>query len=88
MNNYRLTGATLYATMEPCPMCAGALVHARISRLVFAARDEKWGACGSVMQVLEPGRLKHDIEVVPGVLAEESAVLLRAFFRARRAGGA
>ena len=53
--NYRLPGATLYVTMEPCPMCAGAIVHARIARLVFGAADEKWGACGSVMQVLETG---------------------------------
>lgn len=82
--NYRLTGATLYATMEPCPMCAGALVHARVARLVYGAPDHRWGACGSVMQVLAPGRLNHDVEVVAGVLADASAALLRDFFRARR----
>jgi len=82
--NYRLTGATLYATLEPCPMCAGAIVHARIRRVVFGARDEKWGACGSVFDVLEPGRLNHDVEVTPGLLATEAAALLKAFFRARR----
>ena len=82
--NYRLTGATLYVTMEPCPMCAGAIVHARIARLVFGATDEKWGACGSVMQVLEPGRLNHEVAVTRGVLGDESARLLRDFFRARR----
>ena len=61
--NYRLAGATLYVTMEPCPMCAGAIVHARVARLVYGAADEKWGACGSVMQVLEPGRLNHDVTI-------------------------
>ena len=83
-DNYRLTGATLYVTMEPCPMCAGAIVHARIARVVYGAADEKWGGCGSVLDVLAPGRLNHDVTVVPGVLAAESAALLRAFFQARR----
>jgi len=82
--NYRLPGATLYATMEPCPMCAGAIVHARIARVVFAARDEKWGAAGSVFDILGAGRLNHRPEVLAGVLAADSAELLRAFFRARR----
>jgi len=82
--NYRLPGATLYATMEPCPMCAGAIVHARIARVVFAAHDEKWGAAGSVFDILGAGRLNHRPEVLAGVLAEDSAEMLRAFFRARR----
>lgn len=82
--NYRLTGTTLYVTMEPCPMCAGAIVHARVARVVFGAADERWGACGSVFHVLEPGRLNHDVVLEGGVLAAESAALLHAFFRARR----
>jgi tRNA(adenine34) deaminase len=82
--NYRLTGSTLYATLEPCPMCAGAIVHARIARVVFGAVDERWGACGSVFHVLEPGRLNHDVALHGGVLGNESAALLREFFRARR----
>ncbi len=82
--NYRLTGATLYVTMEPCPMCAGLIVHARVARVVFGARDEKWGACGSVLHVLEPGRLNHDVAVEGGLLGDASAALLREFFRARR----
>jgi tRNA(adenine34) deaminase len=82
--NYRLTGSTLYVTMEPCPMCAGAIVHARVARVVFGAADERWGACGSVFHVLEPGRLNHDVALLGGVLAAESAALLRAFFKARR----
>lgn len=85
VGNYRLGGATLYVTMEPCAMCAGAIVHARIARVVFGARDEKWGGCGSVFNVLEPGRLNHDVVVEEGLLAEESAQMLKAFFRARRA---
>jgi tRNA(adenine34) deaminase len=82
--NYRLTGTTLYVTMEPCPMCAGAIVHARVARVVYGAADERWGACGSVFHVLEPGRLNHDVELLGGVLAAPSAALLRAFFKARR----
>lgn len=82
--NYRLTGSTLYVTMEPCPMCAGAIVHARIARVVYGADDERWGACGSVFHVLERGRLNHDVALLGGVLAAESAALLRAFFKARR----
>jgi PncC family amidohydrolase len=82
--NYRLPGTTLYVTMEPCPMCAGAIVHARIARVVFGARDEKWGAAGSIFEVLGSGRLNHRPEVSEGVLAEASAEMLRAFFRARR----
>ncbi len=82
--NYRLPGTTLYATMEPCPMCAGAIVHARVARVVFGAPDERWGAAGSVFDILGAGRLNHRPEICAGVLAEESAEMLRAFFRARR----
>ncbi len=84
VDNYRLTGATLYVTMEPCPMRAGAIVHARIARLVFGAADEKWGACGSVFHVLEKGRLNHDVAVEGGLLAQQCAAMLREFFRGRR----
>lgn len=84
--NYRLIGTSLYVTMEPCPMCAGAIVHARVARVVFGAADERWGACGSVFHVLEPGRLNHDVQLLGGVLAAPSAALLRAFFQARRGG--
>ncbi len=84
LGNYRLNGCTLYVTLEPCAMCAGAIVHARIERLVFAAADPKAGACGSVLSVLNHPRLNHRIEVERGPLAEESAELLRAFFRDRR----
>jgi tRNA(adenine34) deaminase len=82
----RLTGATLYVTLEPCAMCAGAMVHARIRRLVFAAADPKTGMCGSLGNIVQDARLNHRVEIGSGVLAEESAALLRAFFRARRRG--
>ena len=88
LGNYRLPGCTLYVTMEPCPMCAGAAVHARIARLVYGARDPRWGAGGSVFDILRSARLNHRVEVVGGVLAAESAALLGAFFRARRGGRA
>ena len=82
--NYRLTGTTLYATMEPCVMCAGAIVHARIGRVVYGAADERWGGAGSVFDVLGCGRLNHRPAIRGGVLARESAQLLLEFFRARR----
>jgi tRNA(adenine34) deaminase len=82
--NYRLTGCTLYVTLEPCAMCAGAMTHARIARLVYATADPKAGACGSVLEVLNHPRLNHQMQVEPGILAEQSAELLRSFFRARR----
>lgn len=82
--NYRLPGATMYVTLEPCPMCAGALLQARISRLVFGAPDPRTGACGGVMDLLRDRRWNHRVDVVGGVLAEESAALLRAFFAVRR----
>ena len=82
--NYRLTGTTLYATMEPCVMCAGAIVHARIARVVYGAADERWGGAGSVFDILGCGRLNHRPVIRGGVLAHESAHLLLEFFRARR----
>ena len=82
--NYRIEGATLVVTIEPCLMCIGAAVHARIARLVFGALDPKSGAAGSLYNVPEDLRLNHRIEVIPGVLAEESRKLLQDFFRMRR----
>jgi len=82
--NYRLPGATLYVTLEPCAMCAGALVHGRIRRIVFAATDPKAGAGGSVMQILDHPQLNHRCEIEGGVLAEEASEKLTRFFRARR----
>jgi tRNA(adenine34) deaminase len=84
LGNYRLTGCTLYVTLEPCAMCAGAMIHARIDKLVFAADDPKAGACGSVLSVLNHPKLNHQMWAERGILAEESAELLRAFFRERR----
>lgn len=84
LGNYRLIGCTLYVTLEPCIMCAGAMVHARIDRLVYGAPDPKTGAAGSVFDVFESGRVNHVVTVEKGLLAEESARLLRGFFRARR----
>jgi tRNA(adenine34) deaminase len=84
VGSYRLTGADLYVTIEPCLMCAGALVHARIARLVFGAREPRAGAVASMLRALELPHLNHRVEVVEGVLAEEASALLRAFFAARR----
>jgi len=84
LNNYRLTGCELYVTLEPCAMCAGAMVHARLARLVYAASDPKAGAAGSVLEVLNHPRLNHQMAVTAGVMAEDSAALLREFFRERR----
>lgn len=83
-----LDGCTLYVTLEPCPMCAGALVLARLDRLVFGAFDVKAGAAGSLYQIPEDRRLNHAVETISGVEAEASADLLRAFFRSRRVGPA
>ena len=85
LTNYRLPGCTLYVTLEPCAMCAGAIQHARIARLVYGAPDPKTGACGSVVNLFDEARLNHHAEIVGGVLAEECGDLLRAFFAARRA---
>ena len=82
--NYRLNGCTLYVTLEPCAMCAGAMIHARIDRLVFAASDPKAGACGSVLSVINHPGLNHRMWVEQGTGAEASAELLRSFFRERR----
>ncbi len=82
--NYRLEDCTLYVTLEPCAMCAGGILHARIARLVYAASDPKAGACGSVLSVMNHPQLNHKVEVVSGLLAEECGALLTNFFRARR----
>ncbi len=87
LGRWRLTGCTLYSTLEPCAMCAGAAVLSRIDRLVFAARDPKAGACGSVLDVAANRRLNHRIPVEAGLMACEAEKLLRDFFRARRAVG-
>jgi tRNA(adenine34) deaminase len=84
IDNYRLTGTTLYVTLEPCAMCAGAMVHARVARLVYAAIDPRAGAAGSVFNVVQSPALNHRLEVVPGVLADDCGSLLRDFFVARR----
>jgi tRNA(adenine34) deaminase len=85
ISNYRLTGTTLYVTLEPCAMCAGAIIHARVERVVFGAYDPKGGAAGSVFQVLGTDRLNHKVEVEGGVLAEECGAMLRDFFARKRA---
>jgi tRNA(adenine34) deaminase len=85
LDNYRLLGTTLYVTLEPCAMCAGAMVHARVQRLVYGATDPRAGAAGSVFNVVQNPALNHRLEVVPGVRAEDCGVLLRSFFVARRA---
>lgn len=82
--NYRLNNCILYVTLEPCAMCAGAMIHARLERLVYAADDPKAGAAGSVLSVLNHPRLNHQIEVSSGTLALEAGEMLRAFFRERR----
>jgi tRNA(adenine34) deaminase len=84
LRNYRLPGCTLFVTLEPCAMCAGAILHARIARLVYATPDPKAGACGSVLSVIDHPALNHRVAVTNGVLAEESSALLTSFFRARR----
>lgn len=84
LGNYRLIGCTLYSTLEPCAMCAGAILHARIARLVYATPDPKAGACGSVLTVMNHPKLNHQVEAVQGVLAEECGKMLTEFFRARR----
>ncbi|NLX12477.1 MAG: nucleoside deaminase [Phycisphaerales bacterium] len=87
MGSWRLEGCTLYVTLEPCVMCAGAIVLARIERLVFGAFDPKAGACGSVYNVVEDGRLNHRVNVTHGVLADSCADLLSRFFATQRAKG-
>jgi len=82
--NHRLTGATLYVTLEPCAMCAMAIVHARVARLVYAASDPKTGACGSVFDLLGDARHNHRVEIHGGVLAREASIRLTNYFRAKR----
>ncbi|WP_446743280.1 tRNA adenosine(34) deaminase TadA [Silvibacterium acidisoli] len=82
--NYRLTGCELYVTLEPCSMCAGAMIHARLGKLVYGAADPKAGAAGSVLEVLNHPKLNHQMPVTAGCLAEECGTILRDFFRARR----
>jgi tRNA(adenine34) deaminase len=84
LHNWRLTGTTMYVTLEPCAMCAGALVLGRVDRLVYGATDPKAGACGSVLDLVRDTRLNHRLEVIAGVLAQECGDLLREFFEAKR----
>ena len=84
VGDWRLTDAVLYVTKEPCPMCAGAIVQARIPHLVYGAPDEKAGAAGTLFNVCQDDRLNHCLEITSGVLADESVAILRAFFQARR----
>jgi tRNA(adenine34) deaminase len=84
LGNHRLSGCTLFATIEPCSMCAGALIHARIARLVYGAADVKAGAAGSVLEVLNHPRLNHKLEVTAGVLKERCSEILQDFFRRKR----
>jgi len=85
LGNYRLPGCTLYVTLEPCAMCVGAMLHARIARLVYGAADAKTGACGSVIDLFSEPRLNHHATVTAGVMAEECGALLREFFAGKRA---
>lgn len=82
--NYRLPGTTLYITIEPCSMCAGAIVHARIERVVFGAREPRAGAVGSVLNLLQNPQFNHQVDTESGILAEECGQILKDFFRARR----
>lgn len=84
VGNYRLPGCVLYVTLEPCVMCTGAIMHARIARVVFGARDPKTGAAGSVVDLYGENRLNHHADIVGGILAEECGALLSSFFAARR----
>jgi len=82
--NYRLADSTLYVTLEPCAMCAGAIVHARIDRVVYAAHDPRTGAASSVFQLLDNSNLNHQCEIISGIYAEESSLMLKHFFRKKR----
>jgi tRNA(adenine34) deaminase len=84
LGNHRLSGCVMFATIEPCAMCAGAMMHARLSRLVYGAGDPKAGAAGSVLQVLNHPGLNHRMEVAAGVLADQCSEILRSFFQSRR----
>jgi tRNA(adenine34) deaminase len=87
IGNYRLTGCSMYVTLEPCAMCAGAIMHARIARLFYGAADPKTGACGSVVDLLAEARLNHHTEAAGGLLASESSGILSEFFASRRGAG-
>ena len=87
LKTWRLSGTTLYVTKEPCPMCAGALAHVRVDRIVFGVSDPKAGACGGAFQLFDLPGLNHRCEITPGVLRDESLALLQEFFRKRRAEG-
>lgn len=84
LNNYRLPGCVLYVTLEPCVMCAGAMLHARLARVVFGAQDPKTGAAGSILNLFQERRINHQTELHGGVLAEECGTLLSSFFASRR----
>jgi tRNA(adenine34) deaminase len=84
LGNYRLPGCVLYVTLEPCAMCVGALVHARVARIVYGAPDPKTGACGSVFDLASNAKMNHQIELTRGVLGDDCAALLKRFFAARR----
>ena len=88
LGNHRLAGCVLYATIEPCAMCAGAMIHARIAKLVYGASDAKAGAAGSVLEVINHPCLNHKMEVVSGVLADHCSLILKNFFALRRSGSA
>jgi tRNA(adenine34) deaminase len=88
LGNYRLPGCELYVTLEPCVMCSGAMMHARLARVVYGASDPKTGACGSVVDLFEHAQLNHHAETVGGVLADDCAGMLKDFFAARRAAAA
>jgi tRNA(adenine34) deaminase len=84
LGNHRLSGCVMFATIEPCAMCAGAMIHARLARLVYGASDPKAGAAGSVLEVVNHPRLNHRMEVTSGVLADQCSEVLKAFFQSRR----
>ncbi len=85
IGNYRLPNATIYVTLEPCTMCAGAIIHARLAKLVYAVDDPKTGACGSVFNLLQTEELNHKVEIEKGVMEEESRSLIQSFFEEKRA---
>ncbi len=85
IGNYRLPNATIYVTLEPCTMCAGAIIHARLAKLVYAVDDPKTGACGSVFNLLQNEELNHRVEIVKGVMEEECRSLIQSFFEEKRA---
>ena len=84
LNNWRLTGVTLYCTLEPCPMCAGAMIQARLSRLVYGAKDVRFGADGTVVDVLNTDNFNHQVDVAGGVMSDEAASLMQHFFQELR----